>query len=211
MIIKQQIYPKTVRFSESNKGYIITEKLDGSNLGIGRIGDTLYICQRNNIYTVEEACKEISYHGLKGWLEEHKEDLLKVIYDGSIIFGEWIGMGKISYTNILDKRFYMFGKGRITINTETNEMELTRLSWDRTNLLYAFEGQLIPEYMDLVPLVSMKDSITLTILDELYEDYSNSCNRKVEGFVIYGRESKAISKYVRFKNGKATPHTTKGD
>ena len=44
-MIKMTLYPKTTRYSDSEKGYIITEKLDGSNLGIGRIGGQIYICQ----------------------------------------------------------------------------------------------------------------------------------------------------------------------
>ena len=50
-MIKMTLYPKTSRFSENEKGYVLTEKLDGSNLGIGRIGGTnLYLSKKLCIY-----------------------------------------------------------------------------------------------------------------------------------------------------------------
>lgn len=52
-MIKMILYPKTTRFSEKEKGYVLTEKLDGSNLGIGRIDEQIYICQRNCVFTLE--------------------------------------------------------------------------------------------------------------------------------------------------------------
>lgn len=209
ILIKQEIYPKTVRYNDDKYGYVITEKLDGSNLGIGRIGDTLYICQRKNIYTIEEATKKVSYSGLIGWLNLHKDELLESIYDGSIVFGEWIGMGKIPYGESLNKKFYIFGKGRITIENE--KFVLTRLNWDLENILYVFNDQKLPEFIEIVPIVSQLKNVSLSILDDLYETYCKEVNRKVEGFVIYNTESFTIRKYIRYKDGKATPHTTKGE
>ena len=43
-MIKLTLYPKTTRYSESEKGYIITEKLDGSNLG----NSSLQITKQNS-------------------------------------------------------------------------------------------------------------------------------------------------------------------
>ena len=94
---KKSLYPKTKRVSSKNKKIEITEKLDGSNLGIFRKGEDLYIAQRNYIFCwnkIEESGSSGSYKGLYGWLKDNAEEIHKNLYDGSGIVGEWLGMGK---------------------------------------------------------------------------------------------------------------------
>ena len=213
MPIKMTIYPKTTRFSENEKGFIITEKLDGSNLGIGRIGDTIYICQRNNVYTLEEGIhgSDITYKGLNGWLKENETELRNIIYDGSIMFGEWLGMGKIKYLH-LDKfknRFYMFAKGRISL--KDGNLELSNLVYDLDLLHYVFNTQEFPDFISRVPLVRGIKDLSLENLDNLYESYVEKEGRQVEGFIIYDKRSKIIKKYVRYnREGKLVPHKETG-
>ena len=212
-MIKMTLYPKTSRFSENEKGFILTEKLDGSNLGIGKIGEQIYICQRNYVFTLEEIIDgaELGYKGLKDWLMKHEQELKELIYDGSIMFGEWIGMGKISYLH-LDKfknRFYVFAKGRIKLNDD--KLELSNLVYDLDLLHYVFTTQEFPTFISKVPLVDKLDNIDIKSLDTVYNDYINKENRKVEGFVIYDSRSKVIKKYVRYdRNGKLVPHKETG-
>lgn len=73
-MIKMTLYPKTTRFSENEKGFVLTEKLDGSNLGIGKIGEQIYVCQRNYVFTLEEIISgiKLEYKGLKNWLLGHE-------------------------------------------------------------------------------------------------------------------------------------------
>lgn len=213
MSVKMTIYPKTTRFSENEKGFIITEKLDGSNLGIGRIGEQIYICQRNYIFTLEEIINDtkLEYKGLRDWLIEYKQEIKDLIYDGSIMFGEWIGMGKISYLH-LDKfknRFYVFAKGRIKLNDD--KLELSNLVYDLDLLHYVFTTQEFPKFISKVPLVDKLEDINIETLDKVYYNYINKENRKVEGFVIYDIKSKVIKKYVRYdRNGKLVPHKETG-
>lgn len=212
-MIKMTLYPKTSRFSESEKGFVLTEKLDGSNLGIGKIGEQIYICQRNYVFTLEEIIDgaELGYKGLKDWLMKHEQELKELIYDGSIMFGEWIGMGKISYLH-LDKfknRFYVFAKGRIKLNDD--KLELSNLVYDLDLLHYVFITQEFPEFISKVPLVDKLKDISVENLDTVYNDYINKENRKVEGFVIYDSRSKVIKKYVRYdRNSKLVPHKETG-
>lgn len=212
-MIKLTLYPKTSRFSENEKGYVLTEKLDGSNLGIGRIREQIYICQRNYVFTLEEIIKgtKLEYKGLRDWLIEHQRELKELIYDGSIMFGEWLGMGKISYLH-LDKfknRFYMFAKGRINLNNDT--LELSNLVYDLDLLHYVFTTQEFPEFISRVPLVRGIKDLSLENLDNLYENYIEKEGRKVEGFVIYDKRSKVIKKYVRYnREGKLVPHKETG-
>ena len=212
-MIKMTLYPKTSRFSENEKGYVLTEKLDGSNLGIGKIGEQIYICQRNYVFTLEEIIDgaELGYKGLRDWLIEHEHELKELIYDGSIMFGEWIGMGKISYLH-LDKfknRFYVFAKGRIKLNDD--KLELSNLVYDLGLLHYVFTNQEFPNFISKVPFVDKLKDISVENLDTVYNEYINKENRKVEGFVIYDIRSKIIKKYVRYnREGKLVPHKETG-
>ena len=212
-MIKMTLYPKTSRFSENEKEFVLTEKLDGSNLGIGRIGEQIYICQRNYVFTLEEFIKgtKLEYKGLRDWLTEHQRELKELIYDGSIMFGEWLGMGKISYLH-LDKfknRFYVFAKGRIKLNDD--KLELSNLVYDLDLLHYVFTTQEFPKFISKVPLVDNLKDINTKTLDKVYNDYVDKENRKVEGFVIYDNRSKIIKKYVRYnREGKLVPHKEKG-
>lgn len=212
-MIKMTLYPKTSRFSENEKGYVLTEKLDGSNLGIGRIGEQIYICQRNYVFTLDEVIEgtKLEYKGLRDWLIEHQRELKELIYDGSIMFGEWLGMGKISYLH-LDKfknRFYVFAKGRIKLNDD--KLELSNLVYDLDLLHYVFTTQEFPTFISKVPFVDKLKDISVENLDTVYNDYINKENRKVEGFVVYDIRSKVIKKYVRYdRNGKLVPHKETG-
>lgn len=213
-MIKITLYPKTTRYNDNEKGYIITEKLDGSNLGIGRIGEQIYICQRNYVFTLEEIINgtKLEYKGLRDWLVKHEQELKELIYDGSIMFGEWLGMGKISYLH-LDKfknRFYMFAKGRINLNN--NNLELSDLVYDPNLLFYAFTSQEIPSFISIVLIVDTEiKSISTEVLDNLYEVYCNEEQRQVEGFIILDKSSNTIRKYVRYnREGKLVPHKETG-
>jgi hypothetical protein len=212
-MIKMTLYPKTTRFSENEKGFILTEKLDGSNLGIGKIGEQIYICQRNYVFTLEEIIDgtKLEYKGLRNWLVEHEQELKELIYDGSIMFGEWLGMGKISYLH-LDKfknRFYVFAKGRIKLDND--KLELSNLVYDLSLLHYVFTTQEFPEFISRVPLVDKLKDINIKNLDIVYNNYIENENRKVEGFVIYDIRSKVIKKYVRYnRNGQLVPHKETG-
>lgn len=212
-MIKMTLYPKTTRFSENEKGFVLTEKLDGSNLGIGKIGEQIYVCQRNYVFTLEEIISgiKLEYKGLKNWLVEHEQELKELIYDGSIMFGEWLGMGKISYLH-LDKfknRFYVFAKGRIKLDND--KLELSNLVYDLSLLHYIFTTQEFPEFISRVPLVDKLKDISIENLDIVYNNYIDKENRKVEGFVIYDIRSKVIKKYVRYnRNGQLVPHKETG-
>lgn len=213
-MIKITLYPKTTRYNDNEKGYIITEKLDGSNLGIGRIGEQIYICQRNYVFTLEEIINgtKLEYKGLRDWLVKHEQELKELIYDGSIMFGEWLGMGKISYLH-LDKfknRFYMFAKGRINLNN--NNLELSDLVYDPNLLFYAFTSQEIPSFISIVLIVDTEiKSISTEVLDNLYEVYCNEEQRQVEGFIILDKSSNTIRKYVRYnREGKLVSHKETG-
>lgn len=208
-MIKATLYPKTTRVSTKSRGILLTEKLDGSNLGFFVRDDELHIAQRNNVFTMSEAldsnspASQILYKGLIGWLTENGQTLKQSIYEGTVIFGEWIGMGQLKY-NFEDK-FFMFAKGRFD-----NFGNVVKLTYDLSLLHYAFNNQEFPSFIKRVPKVAEVGSYPrFEDLDELYESYTKEVGRNVEGFVINQNEN--IRKYVRMKNGKLTQHTEKGE
>lgn len=193
MSIKKTIYPKTKRFSQ---GYQITEKLDGSNLGIANINGLLHFFQRNLIFSINEINnveESAIYKGLKDWIIENK-DILSSIRNGKVIFGEWLGMGKLDYS-MLDKKYYVFSFADIDYTYNISNIE-----YILDSLKYMFDGNEIPNIMDKVFEVwTIKNyDIDTDDLDMLYQDYVKKVNRQVEGFIIYDMYTNFIRKYVRY-------------
>lgn len=202
MIKGKQIYPKTKRVPCDGEKIYLTEKLDGSNLCIIKKENKIYIAQRKNIICLDEIdnCKNILYKGLYQWLKDNA-DKLQDIYEGSIICGEWLGMGNIKYpVDEFDKRFYMFAKGRVS-----DDFSLVDLQYNHANFIYPFESQTIPNCIGIVPeIVELNVLPTKEHLDSIYKKYCDKVKRNVEGFIINYNDN--ISKYVRYKNGKLTEH-----
>ena len=198
-MIKKTLYPKTKRVQYKNR-VVITEKLDGSNIGFFKLNGELLIAQRNNIFLMSEIeeNKQMLYRGLINWIEEYGEDLKNRLIEGSGFFGEWIGMGKIKYPD-LDKKVYMFAKA----NYEKGEIK--NLYYEHELFKYPFENQEFPEYIGIVPVVTERDNFPdVEILNELYETYKDKVQRNVEGFVV--AQNNNVNKYVRMKNGKLQDH-----
>lgn len=198
-MIKKTLYPKTKRVQFKNR-VVITEKLDGSNIGFFKVNGELIIAQRNNIFLRNELeeNKQMLYRGLKGWIEEYGEDLANRLMEGSGFFGEWIGMGKIKYPD-LDKKVYMFAKANY------DKGEIKNLYYKHELFKYPFVNQEFPEYIGIVPVVQeINDNPDIEKLNCLYEVYKNKVNRNVEGFII--AQNNNVNKYVRMKNGKLQDH-----
>ena len=198
-MIKKTLYPKTKRVQYKNR-VIITEKLDGSNIGFFKVNGELIIAQRNNILLLSEIedNKNILYGGLYGWLKEYGKDLQERLIEGSGFFGEWIGMGKIKYPD-LDKKVYMFAKANY------DKGEIKNLYYEHGLFKYPFVNQEFPEYIGIVPVVQeTNNNPDIEKLNCLYEIYKNKVNRNVEGFVI--AQNNNVNKYVRMKNGKLQDH-----
>lgn len=198
-MIKKTLYPKTKRVQFKNR-VVVTEKLDGSNIGFFKVNGELIIAQRNNILLLSEIeqNKQMLYKGLQGWLQENGQDLQNRLIEGSGFFGEWIGMGKIKYPD-LDKRVYMFAKA----NYEKGEIK--NLYYEHELFQYPFENQEIPNYIGIVPVVEVSETYPdINALNYNYESYKNKVQRNVEGFII--AQNNNVNKYVRMKNGKLQDH-----
>ena len=206
-MIKKEIYPKTKRLSCTGDKIYITEKIDGSNMCIFKKNNILYIAQRKNIFSIDELekAKDILYKGLYEWIKNNK-DILNDIHEGSVICGEWLGMGCLKYNiNEFDKKIYMFAKANID-----DDFNLYNLMYDHSLFKYVFDNQEIPSFIGIVPEVAELNVIpTKEHLDSIYKKYCEKVNRNVEGFVINYRNF--IQKYVRMKNGKLQEHFDRGE
>lgn len=206
-MIKKEIYPKTKRLSCTGDKVYVTEKLDGSNICIFKKNNILYIAQRKNIFSIDELedVKDILYKGLYEWIKNNKE-MLNDIHEGSVICGEWLGMGCLKYTvDEFDKRIYMFAKANID-----DEFNLYNLIYDHDLFKYVFDSQIIPSFIGIVPeVVELNVLPTKEYLDSIYKKYCEKVNRNVEGFVINYKNF--IQKYVRMKNGKLQEHFDRGE
>ncbi len=201
-MIKKEIYPKTERIKCKGEKVYITEKLDGSNICFFKKDNTLYIAQRKNIFPIDEleSVKTILYKGLYEWLSVNG-DALDNIHEGSVLCGEWLGMGKLKYTiDEFDKKFYMFAKANID-----KDFNLYNIIYDHSLFNYTFNYEKLPNFIGIVPeVVELNVLPTKDHLDSIYEKYLKKVNRNVEGFVINYKN--IIQKYVRMKNGKLQEH-----
>nr|DAI46420.1 MAG TPA: ligase [Caudoviricetes sp.] len=198
-MINKQIYPKTKRIPLSSAIYV-TEKIDGSNLGLFNLNDKLYIAQRGLVFSIDEIeeVKSKMYKGLYAWLKENAENIK--LNNNSCIFGEWLGMGQIKYGEIFNEKLLMFAKANVD-----DEFNVTNLNYDHSLFKYSFINQERPTFIGIVPIAAVLNKMpTKEELDKLYLDYSNLVNRKVEGLIINFNNN--ILKYVRFKNGKEEEH-----
>lgn len=105
------------------KGNIIQiqEKLDGSNIAIMKDNNQLRIFSRNREIT-ENYC---DFKGLTEWLIHHEKKILEVLNNGNVIFGEWLGQGKIPYNKKASngnlERYYIFDIATSIENMEDEE------------------------------------------------------------------------------------------
>ena len=206
--MKFTLYPKTQRVAPDSNKVVLTEKLDGSNLGLFVKGGELCIAQRNHIFGLDELekVKGSLYKGLYAYLKKYGKELEETMYPDSVVFGEWLGTGRIKYPEVGDslERWYTFAKGRVD-----DDYNVARLDYDLANLCYSFGGEL-PDCVCKVPVIVTLDYIPdISELDAIYQRYSEEVGRQVEGIIVLANN--APLKYVRRKNGKETPHTYRGD
>ena len=204
-MLKRTIYPKTKRLSINPTQIEITEKLHGENLGIFKLDGELIIAQRNTLYfwdTIKDYGRQGIYKGLFGWLTDNAEEIATRLYEGSGVIGEWNLRGSMGYK--FKEKFRVYAKARIEGDSLSN-YELTNIIYTQDLIPWAFEDRIIPTCIGLAPLVRVQTDIpTKESLDVLYEAYTQSVDRKVEGFIVNYNEN--VEKYVRFKNNKLTEH-----
>lgn len=176
---KITIYPKTSRLPIIAK-IQITEKMDGTNIGIGKINGNLTVFSRNYMFD-EQDIKDNNFLNkpLYEFISKNYNILKSSILDNSIVFGEFLGTGKIKYPSF-NKQFYIFAKAKIN-----DSYEITNLNYNLELIHYVFEGGIIPDILERVPNVNHNlINVNKESLDELYNQYTDKVNRQVEGFIL---------------------------
>lgn len=205
-MIKQETYGKTERIRPGTFHWLITEKLDGANLCIGMTQNgRLLIHQRARILTLDEA-DQLEYKGLSAWVKKHA-GVLQTIYPGSVLCGEWLGMGRLKYPESeFPNPFNVFAKARY-LGPDGPEIDTDTLDYDPKTFGYVTGGEL-PGCISAVPVVGHSNvPPTITQLDMLYSARTELTGRPVEGFVITDiGPGEHRCKYVRMKNGKVAEH-----
>lgn len=206
-----KMYPKTPRYTARGE-YVITEKMDGSNVTFYKWQGVLFVCKRNSVAPLEEALttKSFCLKGMHEWLGQHGAALCEAMVEGSAIVGEWMGEGRLKYPDTQENRFRMFAKANVELSKNGAEVVgLKNILYKEMLFVYPFIEQKIPEYITTVPIVyQSKDKPNLDDLDELYISYKETIERDCEGFIII-EPGGTIQKYVRKKNGVETEHTSK--
>lgn len=203
---KQTVFKKTIRYNPINNGYLITEKLDGSNLCIAKVDNKIYVAQRNLVFDIEEIdelSKNTFYKGLANFLKEHKNYLIETLEDGYCIVGEWLAQGCIKYSD-LENGYYLFAFGKAKMRDGLLYLEF--IENDLKNINKAFKNEQTPIFKTVPIIADNVPVISLGYLNSLYEARMKETNRMVEGFVVYSYETQTALKYVRHKDGKSQEH-----
>lgn len=173
----------------------IQEKLDGSNLSIMKDNGRLRVFSR----TREITDNYTDFKGLEEWLKEHENVILQTLENGNVIFGEWLGQGKITYNKKAGKseieRYYMFDMAT-SIENMNDEDKIIR---HYTPLIVAFDyasRMKIP----FVPIINTElelntfEELTPTYVENQRSLLDNNCIR--EGIVVKTIDGKKRVKIV---------------
>lgn len=215
-MIKTSLYGKTKRFNDGEKiTYVISEKIDGANLGIGKYEGRLYVATRNQVFNDDEFDK-LTYGGLKGYIDEHHDRLLNDLKEGIMVFGKWIGEIKEkndiwNYHGRYNNKFIIFAQAKFKGSSIENR------SNNILSLLHAFNDGEVPSYLPVVEYRTMVTGRLMGIgtLDALYSGFIGShkargVNCKCKGFIIYNTFSNGITKYIRMnRKGEMVDHTSR--
>lgn len=130
-------FPKIARYSRK---MFVTEKLDGTNIQIFIDGNNIYAGSRHGWITLEK-----DHHGFAKWMEQNKEELLKL--GPGRHFGEWWGCGINRGYNLKEKRFSMFNISRWCLYGETPK----EIPTEDPNIFRV--QKVLPKCCGLVPLL----------------------------------------------------------
>lgn len=108
-------FPKMARLSRE---CIISEKIDGTNAQIYKLGNTLRAGSRTRWITPED-----DNHGFAAWVRDHHDELM-MLPDGRH-FGEWWGQGIQRKYGLSEKRFSMFNVLRFHLHGTPARQEPT--------------------------------------------------------------------------------------
>ncbi|THH01221.1 hypothetical protein EW026_g1451 [Hermanssonia centrifuga] len=172
---------------------VVTEKVDGANMGFSLSADRTQIVVQNRSHFVNPTSHE-QFKKLGVWVETHREELYRVLgrdpyfAQRYILFGEWLAaIHSVSYTRLPDwfMAFDLYDRSsRTWVDRSTLDRLLAKTNIQMVPVLY--EG----------PMVSEKE------LMDMVQRESQFCEARLEGvYVKFERDGKVVSrgKVVRAK------------
>ncbi|RXW23063.1 hypothetical protein EST38_g2786 [Candolleomyces aberdarensis] len=184
---------------------VITEKIDGANMGLSLSNDRTQIVVQNRSHYVNAASHE-QFKKLGLWIERHKEELIKLLDkdpyfpERYILFGEWMyATHSIPYTELPD---YFIAYDFYDRSTK---------KWMDTKTL---KRMLELTSIRSVPIVAQRDHLPSDVeLKEMVQQPSAFYDGRIEGvYVKIERESSVVyrAKVVRSDFIAGNEHWTRG-
>lgn len=105
---------------------VIQEKLDGSNTAIYNDNGKIRYFSRSQELTGEDGL-----NGFKKWIKEKEEKILEYLPIGYVLYGEWLGQGKINYNSLAKQGkiepYYAFDLAKQIEQRPTEDEDFTRV------------------------------------------------------------------------------------
>jgi atypical dual specificity phosphatase len=187
------------------KGHVIlTEKVDGSNMGFSLSSDRSQIIIQNRSHYINPLTHE-QFKKLGYWVDRHRRDLLKILGrdehfpERYILFGEWLfATHSIPYTHLRD------------LFLAYDLYDRSTAQWaDRKSL----SGLLAPTTLHMVPIIHEGDMPSSEELKNMVQRQSKFWDGRIEGVYVkvenYGRVVER-GKVVRADFIAGNEHWTKG-
>ncbi|KAL0564426.1 hypothetical protein V5O48_017619 [Marasmius crinis-equi] len=184
---------------------VITEKVDGANMGFSLSSDRSQIIVQNRSHYVNSSTHE-QFKKLGLWIERHRDDLFAVLdrdeffAERYILFGEWLyATHSIPYTNLPDI-FMAFDLYDRSTDTFVDRQTLKALS--------------APTSIALVPVLYEGPMVSQDELKRMVQKQSSFWDGRIEGvYVKWEKAGKAVNrgKVVRADFIAGNEHWTRGN
>jgi len=93
----------TVKARDKHDVIIVTEKVDGSNVGIARIGDNIHALGRAGY--LAQSSKYKQHQLFADWVRKREDFWRETLHDGQRLVGEWLAQAHSTRYNIHDPFF----------------------------------------------------------------------------------------------------------
>lgn len=128
---------------------IVTEKLDGSNVGIARVGNTIHALGRSGY--LAQTSKFEQHQLFADWVRKREEFWLDTIHDGQRLVGEWLAQAH-------GTRYVMLPSPFIAFDLMTGE---TRAPFKILQALCDMSGIPMPHVLHIGSPISVENAMKL--------------------------------------------------
>lgn len=170
---------------------IVTEKVDGANMGFSLSSDGSQIVVQNRSHYVNPASHE-QFKKLGNWTDQHREDLLRVLNRDPhfpqryILFGEWLyATHSIAYTHLPD-RFMAYDLYDRNTDTFMDRKRLENLLSTTTICMVpvVYEGQRMPSESEIRLMVQTQSKFWNGRLEGVYVKIEEEGKVRFRGKVV---------------------------